>query len=182
MIELEPNEQILYTARAHWFIFFGRVLLVAALACAPLLLFLIPQELRGALSAQVHIAGHTAALFSVLYLLWLLCLWVLLAIFWTDYYLDVWYVTNERIISVDQRGLFNRHISSTRLEMIQDVSVEVPGLLQTLLHFGTIRLATAGPEKSFVFRGVGRPHALKGFLMSEHRKVQERPQEVRVLS
>ncbi|MDO8564846.1 MAG: PH domain-containing protein [bacterium] len=182
MLELEPTEEILYTARAHWFVFFSRVLMILALACVPLLLYvLVPGEVRTILTGQVAIEGNVAALFVFVYFLWLLMLWILLAIFWTDYYLDVWYITNERVISVDQLGLFNRHITSTRLEMIQDVSVEVPGFLQTLLHFGTIRLATAGPEKSFVFRGVGRPHVLKGFLMSEHRKVQEKPQEVRVV-
>jgi hypothetical protein len=58
-------------------------------------------------------------------------MWMILASLWTDYYLDIWCITNKRIIKVDQVALFRRKTGSFRLERMQDVNVEVNVHVQT---------------------------------------------------
>ena len=47
----------------------------------------------------------------------------------TDYYLDTWIVTTERIISIEQKGLFERTASELDLISVQDATAEVHGFL-----------------------------------------------------
>lgn len=87
-----------------------------------------------------------------------LFVWIFFFRSWIDYYLDVWFMTNERIVSIEQRGLFSRTIAEQKLFRIQDVNAEVHGLIATVLDYGTITIQTAGAEKVFFFKQVPRPH------------------------
>lgn len=183
MPPLEEKEQVLYTARKHWFILAGEGIVIAFLALLPSVAlfapYLVPTEILRFLTESVHLSGNF--LFSVLFLwsLELLILWMVFALLWTDYYFDVWFVTNFRVIAIDQRGMFSRSISMFRLDMIQDATMDVPGVLATLIDFGTVRVQTASDE-SFKFRGVARPNALKEKIMEEHHRIQGEKQEVSI--
>ena len=74
-----------------------------------------------------------------------------------DYYLDVWIVTNERIINIEQKGLFTRVASEMHLTAIQDVTSEVSGILHTFLHYGNVYVQTAGEKTEFEFENVPQP-------------------------
>ena len=185
MPPLEQNEKILYTARKHWFILAGETIFIAMLAVLPgLLLFtpyVFPSEFVNTIREFFAFEGSFLLVTFFLWSLLLLCLWIAFFMFWTDYYLDVWFVTNLRVIAMEQRGLFDRSISTFRHDMIQDATVEVPGLLATLLKFGTVEVSTAS-DYSFIFKGAARPHALKDCIMAEHHRVQRERQGVYVKS
>jgi len=171
MIHLEEEEQILYVARKHWFIFCTETVFPLLLAALPLGTLFIPADTLGEmLAVLLPRAINVSALFLFLWSLWLLALWMLFALLWTNYYLDVWIITDHRIIDVEQLGLFNRHLSSFRFNQIQDVTVKVSGLLATLIGFGTVEIHTAGND-SFKFAGVANPNFLKERIMSEHHRV-----------
>ena len=119
---------------------------------------------------SVRFEGSGVALFLFFWGVWLFLLWIIFVTFWTDYYLDVWYVTNHRIIDVEQRGLFNRTVSSFRFDQIQDVTVEIPGLLATVIDFGTVKIRTAS-EETFKFKTAAHPSQLKEKIMAEHHRV-----------
>ena len=74
-----------------------------------------------------------------------------------DYYLDLWVVTDERILDIDQEGVFLRKVSELALHNIQDVHVEVKRVFATLFNFGTIEVQTAGAEQRFEFDGIPDP-------------------------
>lgn len=185
MPPLEHNEKILYTARKHWLIFAGETALLGILAVLPgLFLFaphLLPAELVDALRTLVNLQSSFVLIVLLLWTLLLLLLWLVFFMLWTDYYLDAWFVTNLRVIAIEQRGLFNRRISTFRLDMIQDVTVEVPGILATALHFGTVKVSTAS-DYSFTFKGVARPYALKERIMEGHHQAQREKQEIHMRS
>ena len=170
MVKLEEGEQILLIARKHWFIFTFETVFLALLALLPAAIFFIPAPLLGQVQAYLGIGDHVLPLLTFCWSLWLMLLWAFFALLWTDYYLDVWVLTNHRIIDVEQQGLFHRKVSSFRFDQIQDATVKVPGLLATLIGFGTVELRTASNE-SFRFKGVAEPTALKERIMSEHHRV-----------
>ena len=74
--------------------------------------------------------------------------WVLFFIKWTDYYLDVFILTDRRVIYITQKGLFSRRIATSRLDRVQDVSAEVTGMMPTFLNYGDVHVQTAGEEKN----------------------------------
>ena len=57
-----------------------------------------------------------------------------------DYYLDVWILTNQRIFDIEQRGLFNRHISVFEINKIQDVNVKIEGIIATFIKYGDVNI------------------------------------------
>lgn len=83
--------------------------------------------------------------------------WLFLFQAFLDYYLDIWVVTNHRIINISQTGLFHREVSELRLYRVQDASAAVSGFIQTLFNFGSIEIQTAGEKSHFVFQDVARP-------------------------
>lgn len=152
MITLHANEKIELIIRKHWFVIIQHIIAFIIILVAPAaVLFIIPLIL-----AQLNIDPNAVGPFiDFLLSLYILIPLGYLFLMWTDYYLDLWIITNERIIDIEQRGLFNREISEIPLHRVQDVTLEIQGPVETLLDFGTIKVQTAG-EQHFEIRFV--PH------------------------
>ena len=78
-----------------------------------------------------------------------------------DYYLDLWVITNDRIVDVNQEGLFARTIAELDLYKVQDVTSNIKGFFHTFLNFGDLHIQTAGERSRFHFKNVRDPHALR---------------------
>lgn len=82
-----------------------------------------------------------------------------------NYYLSLQVITTERIIDIDQTGLFKREINSTYLDTIQDVTDKKTNLLQLFFNYGNVTTQTSGRTGSegsgdisgFVFNNVPNP-------------------------
>jgi hypothetical protein len=164
MITLEVGEQIIYTSRRHWYAFFAEVAGIVLSAFVPLI--------GWALIAQTTFADIPN--FGDLYLFlsagWLLFVWMLGFIVWTNYYLDVLMVTNMRIIDIEQYHLFRYDVAEVRFERIQDIKVEVNGFLASLLNFGNITIQTSGSSKEFVIKMVHNPNEVKDIISRQQNK------------
>lgn len=180
MIELHQNEYVILKARKHWFVFFVEAFLVAVMAVVPLVFVPFMDTFFGSIfqvfGAETFalFAADSGTLFTFGYSLWLLFLTATFFVLWTDYYLDVWIVTNQRIFDVEQKGIFRRNISSFQLRRIQDITVETHGILQTLLRFGTIHVQTAGAGRNFEMKGIASPSEVKRIIFKAHEKAVRR--------
>jgi uncharacterized membrane protein YdbT with pleckstrin-like domain len=163
MIALHPNERILGSYRKAWIVFLTTVLLAFFLFLAPLILFFLSRFISFLPPLPLSIA-------SVIVTLWWWIVWTGSFIAFTNYYLDVFVVTNERIMHIEQLGLFRRRIAELRLERIQDVTIEQFGFLATMLHFGTIRVQTAAETEEFVFSSIPEPMRVKELIMAAQRE------------
>lgn len=85
-----------------------------------------------------------------------------------DYYLDVYIVTNERIVEISQNGFFKRKISELHLRQVQDVSASETGAFSTLFHYGEIQIQTAGEQENFTFRSIPHPYAISKKILDLH--------------
>jgi uncharacterized membrane protein YdbT with pleckstrin-like domain len=151
MIKLEQGEHIFLEIRKHWFILFREVFYCFFLAILPIFLFPL-LELIG---FKIDLNFFSLSLFF--YSLWILILWLICFIFWTNFYLDVWYVTDHKMFDIEQIGLFSREISVLRYEKIQDINYEISGIIPSLLNFGDITVQTAGAERNFIMKGIKNP-------------------------
>lgn len=179
MLNLDQRETIILEVRKHWFVFVWYVAMFKLAVIVPLVVYFI---------AYVYVSDSAKILFKAysahvifFYAIWLLLVWVLFAIQWTNYYLDVWYVTEKRIIDVEQKGIFHREISNLRFDKIQDISIEVRGFIATMLNFGDIRVQTAGEDSSDFFMSSARdPERVRKIIFSQHNIEAERPREVKI--
>jgi uncharacterized membrane protein YdbT with pleckstrin-like domain len=100
-------------------------------------------------------------------------IWLFSFLVWIDYYFDVWIVTTERIVNIEQKGLFVRRISELNFARVQDVSAEVNGFIPTIMDYGDVTVQTAGEEENFIFRQVSDPYAIKDLIMKLSRNNNE---------
>ena len=156
-IQLEPGETVVAQTRRHWFIIFMQLFSLVMSALLPVILYwLITYSTKDYLAVNEVTGVYLPGLFF-LYTIWLMIIWIGIFTIWTNYYLDVLAITDRRIILINQKGFFRRNVSSFRLERLQDINVEINGLIATLLDFGTIEAQTAGHSEE-EFRGVDLPN------------------------
>lgn len=155
-----PEERVVLYLRRHWFPFLVEIIRYVLLLIVPLLFAWVIREyvpdrwdylFDGTMKEVVIKLALSVYYFGV---------WIFFWTSWVDYYLDVWLVTNERIISIEQRGLFNRSRSELMLGKIEDVTAEVKGVFATLLHFGNITVQTAGMEQNTILKHIHDPYQI----------------------
>ena len=147
-IELEPNETILKVVRKHWFVIVSELFGIVIMLLTPVfVLFFIIALPPEALPIIIQLETHLPII------LYGIMVWTFLALItgfitWTNYFLDLWVITDHRIIVIDQMSFFSRKVSSFRLERLQDIKFSISGLIATFLNFGTIRAQTASMAES----------------------------------
>lgn len=172
---LEPGETVSYEVHKHWYAIFPRIVAFFVLALAPsavigLLVHFLPVNFGVFASPSVT---------TLFYSLWLMFLLLSFFISWTDYYFDVWLVTNKRIIAIEQTGILHVKTSDLRFDRIQDISIEQNGFMQTMMKFGdiTIKTAVAG-DNAFVMKNASNPEKARQFIFSHHTAEEEKVRPV----
>ena len=149
-------EKFVLLVRRHWIVLAGAVTMLALEIGLPLAVIGV---LREPLLAQTN--AHPIIGIALLLLLSLYSFFILLFFLVNimNYYLDVWIITNERLVNIEQKGLFSRSVAELRYFRVQDVKSEVNGFLPTLFNYGAITVETAGAEENFIMQQI--PHSQK---------------------
>ncbi len=97
---------------------------------------------------------------------------------WFIWYFDIFIITDQRIIDIDQRGLFNRTVSETTYEKVQDVTYEMKGPLETFLEVGTVKVQTAGAKPVLEMNYTKHPQTVQELIMELGKGRKKKAQEV----
>ncbi len=179
MIHLDPGEHVVHEVRKHWFVFFAHGFFLALAAILPPIFY---EAFIHLVPFKFPIQGNINSLLMFVCLLWLLALWISFFVQWTNYYLDVWHVTQKRIIDVEQKRLFHREVSTIRFDKIQDITVEVKGLLSTFLDIGDVRVQTASENsQDFTMHSASHPERIRKIVFAQHNWESERSRPVRIV-
>lgn len=164
----KDGEQILLVLHRHWFNILSQFVLILfmlfMLLGSFLYLPLIFSDIEESLGPHV---------FLFLENLFLLFIWIFSFLIWIDYYFDVWIVTNERIVNIEQKGLFARVVSELELEKIQDITTDVEGVIKTFLNYGDLQVQSAAEQERFLFRNIPDPYAVKNLIMNLRENKEE---------
>ncbi len=152
----------------HWFYLFKEVIAFGMVAFVPLIAVILFYGFG--LGAYVVIPGSPGLLFAAFMCAWFLLIAPMVMVVWTDYHLDMLLITNRRIIAIEQKGLFAREISSFRYERIQDITIEIHGIIATLLDFGDIHIQTAGDNRDFLITYIPKPQRVKDCAFKEYNR------------
>lgn len=157
LTEGQGEERLIIFLRRHWVNLFLQIWpLLAFLSLIIISYFFLITF--GGLGEREIILNFGASVVS-------LFLWAFLFFIFIDYYLDVWVITNERIVNIEQRGLFKREISELRLEKVQDLTTEIGGIISTLFDFGDLYVQTAGKRERFLFKSIPHPERIKDVIL-----------------
>lgn len=92
---------------------------------------------------------------------WLIVVPVVTGYAWYRWWNDIYLLTNQRLIDVDQKKLFHRVVAEAPLENVQDVSFETRGVVATILNYGTVFVQTASVTTEISIDGVTDPQSVQ---------------------
>src|SRR5512133_1855326 len=124
LFKLKSYERIEMLLRQHPIFLLRDVLMFAVLSAVPVGIVFILQSLKATLLTGPVSMPIVAVAGAIYYL----AIWLFFFSTVLDYYMDIWIVTNDRIIAVEQQGLFSRTISEMDLWLVQDVTSEIKGI------------------------------------------------------
>ncbi len=111
------------------------------------------------------IANNLFTLYLFIISIWSMAILIMVSYSLTMYTLDVWIITDRRIIDSNQIGFFNRTVSELHISRIQDIYIKTDGPIQTLVNFGNLFIQTAGTEERFNFLEIPDPVGVKDIMM-----------------
>ncbi len=156
----KPYENVIVLLYRHWFVLLLKFITYLFLAVLPFVLYAPISSWLARLGLQDVFWFLTA----IYFLLW----WHSLFYTLTMYLLDIWIVTDHRVIDSEQQGFFSRTVSELSLSKIQDISVAVRGAIPTFLDFGTLEIQTAAAARKFEFKQIPHPNEVKDKIMRAH--------------
>ena len=155
-------EKVEYIIRRHWITFIPTVLFFVLLLVLPFGAYLLLANSTGNF-LQNPVYYTAGLLFASLYYLSAILFFYT---YFVAFHLDLWVITNDRLLDVQQKTLFARTVSEVDLYQIQDASSEVHGIFPSIFNYGNIILQTAGPVPKFVFRNVPDPNKLRQAILT----------------
>lgn len=168
MITLFKDEKIILIQRRHWFPFAIEILSLIILAIFPFFILVILEILPPQINQIITTYRNYYFFFStsLIFILWIGGL-----IFWTNYYLDILILTNKRIIDIEQIGFFARDEAEIRYENIEDIKIEVIGIIASLFKFGNIHIQSAGESREIIIKNIPHPEKIKEIISSQKEEV-----------
>lgn len=151
------HEDVKVFTRRHWWVLLAPTLGFIFFSIIPIAAII--------LGGRWIIEYDLSTWIGLTWVIYIMCLWFGLFYRLTMHSLDVWIVTDQRIIDSMQIGLFRRKVSELHLESIQDVSVRTNGIIQSYFNFGNVEIQTGAPEQRFLFREVPKPLDIKDMIM-----------------
>jgi len=145
--------------RRHWYALFRHTVLIIILAALAVIFYFSSDVFN-----VDRFVPEYGPILNFILSLYALGLTLYAFIMWADYYLDVWIITDKRLIDVEQHGLFSRTISELPMSKIQNVTLEIHGFIETILRFGNLRVETAS-QSTFVIRDAPRLYQAKELIL-----------------
>jgi len=125
---LKENEKLLVAVRRHWVIYLVVFIYFLVWLCISMVSLILSDFSSGIMIMNI-------------------IMWLIYSIFlyleWLNHELDLFLVTNNRIIWVEQISFLNRTVSECNLGQVQEVNSMTKGLFANLLNYWTLTIQTA---------------------------------------
>jgi hypothetical protein len=89
---------------------------------------------------------------------------------WINWYFDIFILTNQRIVNIDQRSLFSRSVSETNYKDVTGVTYEVSGPLAMMFNYGNVKVSVGGAENAIKINSVADPKGLQELIVDLQQK------------
>lgn len=164
------GEKIKLIIRRHKIVLLSYFLILLMMSLLPIVFYIIAVPL--AFPAFFYYPyDRMYIFFSLIYYGFL---WISVFIKWVDYYLDVWIVTDMRLLDIEQVGFFSRKVSEVDLKRIQDITSEVTGMMESMFGFGNVFIQTASEETRFKLKSIPHPVTTRKIIIDLYEAARER--------
>ena len=153
-IELHDNEKMLRKVRQHWILLLWptwRSLLLVGL---------------GAWGANYFNAFSGDPLPFLLFLCFVMLVFNSWFHSFLNWYLNIYFITNKRIINVTHESIFRRQTTEAPLNRVQDVTHKTLGFISMLFNYGDVIIQTAGHQTLIHFSMVPYPREIHKEIVS----------------
>jgi len=155
------------TWRKHWIALLGPIALPTLLIVVVTITAVLLLSQGSSYGALILIGYGTALVFLFPWWLWK----------FDDWRNDIYQVTATRIIDVERLPFYLREERrEAGLDMIQNISLEIPGLMGRLLNYGSVTVETAGAG-AFTFDLVKDPRGVQAEIFRRVEAFQNRQRE-----
>ena len=132
---LREGEKVALVLKRHWIVF----------------IFLLIYTLTGFfLSMSLYIILWLHVFSHMLNISFWLGYSLFLYVTWLNHDLDMFIITDNRIIGIEQHSFLNREVSECDLSKVQEVNSTTKWFFSNILNYGTLSIQTAG--SSFVLK------------------------------
>jgi signal transduction histidine kinase len=151
------HERILLVAHKHWIGFVPDIVIVAV----PVTILAIFWSISATLSPVLH------ALFALLIPLGALIIWAMLAMLWTNYFLDILIVTDQRLVYVRQESLVRRSVMEWGIHNVQRVGVHMSNALESFFNYGSLEMRVQGEDDAVVLDRLPDPEYISAIILKQ---------------
>jgi hypothetical protein len=132
---------------------------------------------------EMVLAKHALIIFAAIYLPWffllkyeldykfrsVLFIWTMLVFLYASYkyilwFLNVYILTNQRVVHVNYHTLFRKTVTETPLSHIANIGFSTGNVLQALFKTGNINVQITGVSQPLVLKNVRFPEKTKDFM------------------
>ncbi len=140
------NEEVLLVTHKHPFVLLHHIIVGALLLLIPVLAWRI--ALVGPLLLYTLIICLPIALFY-------------LYVGWYGWNRTLLLITNERVVFLEQRGLFQREMIECNMGNIQQVQHHVDGIMHTLFGYGNLIMSSGGSAEPIKIKDMPDPYQIQ---------------------
>lgn len=156
-----PDEKVIRIIHRDVFIALKRVGLFVLLLALPAIVLLMINDIL----PSADDFGIVTIIMLLSLSVYLLFIWLLFFFSIIDYFLDIWIITDKRIIDIQQNGFFSRAISEQMVAKIQDISSDTHGFWPTVWKYGNLTVQTAAQTNKFYFEEISNPEEVRDLLI-----------------
>lgn len=168
----DSKEEIVLFIHRHWFSYVRWVFTILLMAIMPIGIILIMYyqgSWEGIFYYSVSSKYFIITFLSAYYLFTIAFFFTT----WVEWYLDVTIVTKGHLINIHQDELFSRKVAEQSLLRVQDVSSKINGFFESIFHFGTVFVETAGEQPNFKMINIPNPTVVASTILKLHEELVE---------
>jgi len=154
-----PEEKVIFILRKHPVVLFMPIFWLTLLTLLPVFAF---------------IYFKFSWVFSYAFFFWLIFGGIYAFKTWFCFKNSQYILTSERLIFIDQKGIFYKTVSEAYLSKIQDVSFEIKGFWPSMFDFGTIYVQTAGAQEKIALECVDEPRKIQEQIIEASKGIGEK--------
>lgn len=90
---------------------------------------------------------------------------------WMNWHYSVNIITNQRLIVINQKGLFNRKVKEVGFEKVQSINYHIKGIQAALLKYGDITLETYTGD--WLLKDIYHPEEIHSVMMDMTHQISQ---------
>jgi len=151
----EPDEHIILFIRKHFitnvpWIFFTVILLLLP----PAFLYFL------------HITNYPISFFpfpiiQAIFIMYYLFVLTNAFVKFLQWYYNISIITNKRIMNIELADIISKKVSATKMSLVQDVSYQQTGAVQSIFNYANVLVQTAGTLENFVIEAAPNPEEVE---------------------